>query len=133
APPALRSFYEAQFKRQYLMYTSLMEAGIDRNQIKQVQEMARQFRAWLERLVVVLDRGVRFASRHGTELLHSAHYLTGISSTQIARLHKEVEDIRQDIQQLVADLSVSQDADTDYFLNRAGETAKKAMEHLEPF
>jgi len=133
APPSLLAFYEAQFKRQYLMYTSLMEAGIDRNQTKQVREMARQFQAWLERLVVVLDRGVRFASRHGTELLHSAHYMTGISSTQIDRLLREVRDIRQDIHELVTDLSASQNVDTAYFLDRSGETVRKALTRLEPY
>jgi len=133
APSSLRTFYETQFKRQYLMYTSLMEAGIDRSQTKQVQEMARQFQAWLERLMVVLDRGVRFASRHGTELLHSVHYMTGISSTQIDRLHREVQDIRQDLQQLVADLSASQNVDTAYFLERSGQTVEKALQRLEPF
>lgn len=133
APPSLMRFYEGQFKRQYLMYTSLMEAGIDRGQTKQVQEMASQFEAWLERLVVVLDRGVRFASQHGTELLHSAHYMSGISPTQIDLLHKSAGDIQQDLKNLVADLSSSQDADIAYFLERSGETVKKALERLEPY
>lgn len=133
APQPLRSFYEGQFKRQYLMYTSLMEAGIDRNSIQQVQEMARQFEAWMERLIIVLDRGVRFASRHGTELLHSAHYMSGLPSIQIDRLHKETLDIQQDIKQLVDDLSASHEADAAYFLDRSSEVVKKSLSKLEPF
>lgn len=133
APQSLRSFYEAQFKRQYLMYTSLMEADIDRGNIKQVQEMARQFEAWMERLIVVLDRGVRFASRHGTELLHSAHYMSGLPSIQIDRLHKETLDIQQDIKQLVDDLSASQDADAAYFTDRCSEVVTQSLFKLEPF
>ena len=133
APQSLRSFYKGQFKRQYLMYTSLMEAGIDRNNVKQVQEMARQFEAWMERLVVVLDRGVRFASRHGTELLRSAHYMSGLPAIQIDRMHKETQDILQDMKQLVDDLSSSYDADVSYFLERSGETVKESLARLEPY
>ena len=132
-PQSLRSFYEGRFKRQYLMYTSLMEAGIDGNNMHQVQEVARQFEAWIERLNLVLDRGVRFASRHGTELLHSAHYIKGHPHVQIDRLHKETLDISQDIQQLVDDLSVSEEADATYFLDRTSEVVKSALVRLEPF
>jgi hypothetical protein len=133
APQSLRSFYEGQFKRQYLMYTSLMEAGIDRNNVKQVQEMARQFEAWMERLVIVLDRGVRFVSHHGTELLRSAHYMSGLPAIQVDRIHKEAQSILQDTKQLVDDLSSSYDADVSYFLERTGETVKESLARLEPY
>lgn len=133
APQPLRSFYEQQFKRQYLMYTLLMEADIDRQMVDRVQEMARQFDAWMERLVIVLDRGVRFASRHGTELLHSAHYLSGLSSSLIDRLQKDARGVAQDIQQLVSDLSSSEEADAVYFLDRSARVVESSLSRLQPY
>lgn len=130
APQSLRSFYEQYYKRQFLMYTGMMELGIDQHMQERVQEMARQFSAWMERLALILDRGVRFASRHGTELLHSAHDLAGLSRSEVDHLQKAVQDAYEQTESLVADLSASEEADTSYFLERTSSVVEHALTRL---
>lgn len=133
APQELKVFYDQHLKNQFLLYARLMEADLEQMRYERVRQMARQFEAWMDRLVIVLDRGLRFANRHGTELLHSAYHLTSLPQKDLQSVQKDTQTVSDEVSNLVNDLASSQEPDSMYFLERAVSVIASSLNRLQAY